>query len=643
MPEYINPNNYTVHLVGPDGKVVLIKGHKKVVLSEYFERYVPRGFIKRINTETHQAAQQRDVTARIQLTRKLQIQKKVSIPSNIVKGEDKQNKREETARARKLAMAKRAAQARTALIKNVATKKVIGRSLNIDPTELLKANLNMSNYPVSNNIGIGILSFNRGKCLQRLIDSIVKFTDLRRTTVFISDDGSDDLSTKEYLKTLSENINFVTIMNDARLGVAGNSNRLLRCLSRFAYGILLNDDVEILSQGWEHFYADAMQHTNMHHFIYREPGVYRAGEGETTTVNNVFLKKVIEKPHGAVLAFDHHMLQNVGYFDEAYGYYGMEHVDWSQKTWETGLQSSGFYDVIGSDRYFKLHADVSVVPNRQQLLHEAKKVFLSRVTKHCEPSVATKVPEITYVIPFRNFERTESICTIVNNIRAQRYPVVHIVVVEQDEKSHIDIAIYNPVIYLSISSKADPLFNKSMAFNLGVSKAPSDCVFLHDADILALGRYTSSVMTVLKVYQSCHLGKTVIYTTRESMGQINATGLVNDQTKCERVVGYYEGGSIACTTKAYWQVGGFNEDYKGYGCEDCDFYARLSGGSLWKEDRIFDFVHLWHSRVPGWNIHHENNKELEKKLQLRSVQERIELQKEQLRRIGYGEFVKDVM
>jgi len=122
----------------------------------------------------------------------------------------------------------------------------------------------------------------------------------------------------------------------------------------------------------------------------------------------------------------------------------------------------------------------------------------------------------------------------------------------------------------------------------------------------------------------------------ESMQNINRTGIVDNNVKCERVVGYYEGGSLACTKTAFWKVGGFNEDFWGYGCEDCDFYARLSQGSRWKEDRVFDFLHLWHSRVGGWNLHHEENKRLEGGLKRKPAQERILLQRAQLQKLGYG-------
>lgn len=645
MPEFLNPNNYVVHLTGPAGETVQVKPRQRVVLSEFYKKYCPRGFIKEIVQQDQPKVENKGpIQARIDLNRSVVQKRIVSNPAPRVDQQaiERRQKREEAAKTRKIAAAAtaRTGQRNPQQTVNQRGGKLVGRALNINPNDLLHNNLARNHYPISNNIGIGILSFNRGHCLKRLIDSIITHTDLRRTTVFVSDDASTDQSTCDYLRELSQNQNIVLIRNETRGGIAVNSNRLLRCLSRFEYGILLNDDVEILNQGWEYAYPDVMQRLGMHHLIYRQQGVYKADLGEEVVREPYTLRRVMDKPHGAILAFTNRMLNVVGHFDEAYGMYGMEHVDWSQRAWELGLQEQGFFDVSGSERYFRLHADASVVPDRSSLLHQAREVFGHRKPQRVEESEKSRVPAVSYVVPFRNFERTDSIKTVINNIRAQKFPAIEMIMVEQDTATRIDLQSYGPVKYMLASDQDNPLFNKSKAFNLGVSKSTTGYLILHDADMLAPGIYTSDVMKVLADYESCHLGSTVMYTNEAAMRSINTNCVVDEQSKCDRVVGYYEGGSIACTTKAFWKIGGFNEDFWGYGCEDCDFYARLAGGSRWKEHRYFDFLHLWHSRVSGWNQHHEINKRIEGNLKLKSVAERVALQRVQLSRLGYNKEVE---
>jgi len=651
MPEYVNPNAFTVHLAGPDGKIIKVKSRQKVVLSEFYERYRTRGFIKLVSEVqsppvSAQIAPTRKIQAKINLTTPVkrrqqqsatrppvaQPQPQPQIPSQGQIIQNRKQRREEIARARKISKTKPA--------KTVVKRpQIIGRTINTNPTELLKSNLARGNYPISNGVGVGILSFNRKDALQRLVNSIIATTDLRRTTIFVSDDGSTNEDIKAYLDELAQNDNFVIIRNENRIGIAGNTNRLLRCLSRFAYGIILNDDIEIMGQGWDTFYVEAMAKSAMHHFIYRQEGVYGATLGSSRKINDVDISMVSERPHGAVLAFTNHMLEKCGYFDEGYGLYGMEHVDWSRKAWEFGLQPEGFFDVAGSDQFFYLHSDVSAVENRQTLLKDAKKRFEERIIQRCAPTDASQVPEISYIIPFRNIGRTDAIRSVVNNIRSQRFPVINILLVEQDVESRITASDFSPVNYYLVSEVNNPLFNKSMAFNFAASKVATQRVILHDADTIVQGHYTASVYKTLDTHTACHVGNAVIYADTASSDIINATGLVTNETRCERVVGYFEGGSLACHMKTYWQCGAFNEDFWGYGCEDCDFYARLSANSVWSEDRVFDFLHLWHGRVAGWNMHHETNRRIEAALTSRQMYERVQLQYSQLHRLGYGHFI----
>jgi hypothetical protein len=141
----------------------------------------------------------------------------------------------------------------------------------------------------------------------------------------------------------------------------------------------------------------------------------------------------------------------------------------------------------------------------------------------------------------------------------------------------------------------------------------------------------------LETSDACHLGGKVIYTDESSTKKINAGGIVDHEVQCERVVGYFEGGSLACTVSAYWKCGAFNEDFWGYGCEDCDFYARLAGYTKWAEDRSFDFLHLWHTRTTGWGEHHKRNKAIEGSLKSLNIPDRVRRQYQQLKRIGYKE------
>jgi hypothetical protein len=157
-------------------------------------------------------------------------------------------------------------------------------------------------------------------------------------------------------------------------------------------------------------------------------------------------------------------------------------------------------------------------------------------------------------------------------------------------------------------------FTKALAFNFGVSKALYNKIILQDADIVCPSNYVGRMYHILNNYEGAHLGSKVLYISNKSSQEAVNSNHISDALDCERAVGYFEGGSLACTKNAYFKVGGFNEIYEGYGVEDCDFFDRLKNFSKFYNTRDTDFVHLWHGRTPGWEIHHRRNKKIAKQV-----------------------------
>lgn len=637
MPEYINPNKHAVYLTGEDGKTVRVGAGQRKLLPEFFERYCgSKGYLTRIEGSSQLVVQPQPQNKKPKKigTKKPPTQQSEPRPRRqlAVNVEARTPQRTRT----KKHIVKRVNQVSHG--RKRVRRPVVGRQTADNATSLLHSNLKIHQYPISNDIGVGILSFNRVASLRRLIDSIRKHTDLRNTTVFVSDDGSTDLPTKQYLDQLAAHPAFVVLKNSERLGIAGNTNRLLRCLSRFKYGILMNDDTEVLRKGWERFYVSAMKSSGLHHFCMRQPGVYGAKLGSTQKFNNTMVNVVQDKPHGAILAFTNELFTKIGYFDEKFGLYGMEHVDWSTRACASGMQPMGYYDVNDSDKYFRIHADKSVVPDRTALLAAARQLYnsLDPHRVHVPTSGRTSVPHISVVIPCRNTERHGAIKTVVAGIRAQKFPCINIVVVEHDVAKNLGQEI-QPCNHLLVKSGGNRPFNKAKAFNMGVAAAVAPIVVLHDADLLVAAEYVSTIYKLLRTQDACHLGKSVIYLAAGTTKAVNESLSVDESTRGENVVGYFEGGSLACRRRAFWLVGGFNEDFWGYGVEDCEFYERLSAGCNFREERTFDFVHLFHGRTSGWQMQHSHNKSIGKALADQPMDRRLRIARKKLVEWGYEE------
>jgi len=595
VPDYVNSHDYDLHLVGPDGKKVIIRRGKSICLPSFFDRYVKRGFLKHLRT-----SQRPTVTETVQpkkyhpsRSQALGIAKKRSLvmaEQGAASALTQAKNAEKQPASNRIVSSKtkhtlhrinksRARQINESRARQRLQAQIVGRGFKRGATEALHKTLSTMFYPISNGVGVGILSFNRPKSLRRLVNSIVGTTDLQKTTVFISDDGSTDVELHRYFTKLEKTNNFVILRNRTRLGIAGNSNRLLRCLQRFPSKLLLNDDVEVLAKGWEHFYFNTMYNTGLHHFCLNQPGVYGASEGVKQPMRDKLLIRVDVRPHGAVMALDDRAFAKVGYFNEAFGYYGMEHVDWSTRVAAAKLQPPGYWDVDGATKYFRIHSDRSAVPDRIKHLQIARSKYTAMGDRPVKIAASgkSKVPSISCIIPFKDIGRHQSIMTAINNIRAQRFPCIEMIAAEQDDQSCFKPDELCCLTHLLVATPGKP-FNKSMAFNAGVSRASHDKLLLHDADTLVPAHYTQLVFDTLDRADSCHLGARVIYADKTSTDSINTHNRVDKTVTAEKIVTYFEGGSIACLTDTFWKVGGFVEDYWGYGCFAQDNYVLTANG-----------------------------------------------------------------
>jgi GT2 family glycosyltransferase len=606
LVEYVNPHPHTIQIVGPAKEVIKVKKFAKVILSDYFiDRYTPK-FLRVVRIL--------DDSTKMSVPSANAPRKEIKLMSDRrAKKATKRSAKVVTARFEGVRSGRSDAASRSSRYRDRRRRLIVGKAIG-HASELYNQAVQEVSVAISNNIGVGILSYNRLNSLQRLVGSIRKYTDLSRTTVFISDE-SDDHRVKEWL---SHQHDMVVMHSQGRLGISGNTNRLMNCLKRFRYKIILNDDVEILARGWENFYAESISKTAFHHFCYRQEGLYGATprEGKTRNVNGCVVHTIDNKPHGAVIAFDDAAFNKIGYFDESLSQYGMEHVDWSNRVSISGIQAPGFHDVIGSERFFHIHREQSVVPNRGALLRENRAKYTrlagdeSRI--YVNSTSKASVPSIDVIIPIRDIGRSACIRTVINSIRAQRFPSINIIITEQDQNQKFKPDDMRPLEYLFVPNEVPNAdFNKSRAFNQAVVKlSKNDNIILHDADIVVQADYIKKVVDILRDYEGCHIGDRVLYLDNPSTTQMCQTGHLDRSYKCERAVGYFEGGSIAFRKPVYFRIGGFNEAYEGYGCEDCDFFTRLKKHTKFYNQRSIDMFHLWHGRVAGWSQRHVANKRL---------------------------------
>jgi GT2 family glycosyltransferase len=590
-----NHNNYTIQIPDKAGKTVIFVKGQKIILDEYFRRYVPK-YLSVIRTiDNKMEVKSVSLINGNQLNNVKNIVINNAVIKSVIKPVDAVNYNKSSN-------------------KNLLAKKIVGKIVGkvgqsgIRATEFSVAKIKEDIIPISNNIGVGILSYNRLKSLAGLITSIRKFTDLTRTTVFVSDESTDP-AVWEWLRNQHDIITF----HNPRIGIAGNTNRTLRCLDRFKYKLLLNDDVEILANGWDVFYFNKMATTGIKHFCYRQVGVYNASRPPP---NHNGIITVNDKPHGAVLALHDDAFKKVGFMDESFGIYGYEHVDYSDRISRAGFAPAGYHDVAGSEKFFKIYDDKTSDEQKGEHFCKAKELYnnikndKSRI--YIGTSNKTELPSVSYIIPFRDIGRAECIETVVQNVRAQRFPVIQIILSEQDDKEVMNKDKLPSVNYVfSKNPNVNLPFNKSQAFNDGVNLAKYDNLILHDADMLVRGDYTTIIDKLLKEYESVHIGADVCYMTKESTDKIISIYKIDENSvESDRIVSYYEGGSLGIRKGTYIKIGGFCESFVGYGVEDCDFFWKIKNLTKMFNERSISLFHLWHGRTSGWETYHIKNKQI---------------------------------
>lgn len=214
------------------------------------------------------------------------------------------------------------------------------------------------------NIGIAIINTDRPECLSRLLKSIEKYTDshILNNKIIISDDSKN----VNKINSIISKFSFTTLQhNGERIGVAKNTNFAMSLLKDKDICFIFNNDCEILQTQWIDVYVEAMEKTKIHHFCFQQEGIWGAGthrRPETKSViNNIEIKTLYNYPQGALLIYDSLAFQTVGYFDSlSFTGYGKSHWDWSNRVSESGIQLKGFHDIIGSNKYIRVHDEPSV-------------------------------------------------------------------------------------------------------------------------------------------------------------------------------------------------------------------------------------------------------------------------------------------
>jgi len=230
-----------------------------------------------------------------------------------------------------------------------------------------------------------------------------------------------------------------------------------------------------------------------------------------------------------------------------------------------------------------------------RLLKQAlKKNPITLSTKSPE---AVNDPNVTFIIGHRGLERAPLLIKTLESIAGQKNCQIECIVVEQDYKPLLKDKLPSWVryIYTPTDSLNTP-YSRSKTFNDGALNAKADCLIFHDNDMLIPENYAEHIYQHINSgFDFINLKRFIFYLSEAATKEfiVGATNLAN--IRIESIVQNLEGGgSFGSSKTAYFEIGGLDERFIGWGGEDNEFWERAQTRRCWEFANL-PIVHLWHS------------------------------------------------
>ena len=216
---------------------------------------------------------------------------------------------------------------------------------------------------------------------------------------------------------------------------------------------------------------------------------------------------------------------------------------------------------------------------------------------------------------------------------ASSFSESEIILVEQD--THSKIAHLNlPVRH--VFTKTSLPFNRSWGFNVGARCAKSDILVLTDCDLMMDPYKFIEALNMVQQYECVSPYSSVVdLTAEESMGRLDQIMTVDrpgrGETDNQKI--NICGGMTIFRKEAFLRIGGYNEDFIGWGGED-DFQAiKVKSFLTWKEMPARCY-HLFHERTAPDAKWYQRNFQLLQKLSAMPTEELKKLIQVSVPRIG---------
>jgi GT2 family glycosyltransferase len=221
------------------------------------------------------------------------------------------------------------------------------------------------------------------------------------------------------------------------------------------------------------------------------------------------------------------------------------------------------------------------------------------ITLRQAPIAISTQPFLSFLIGHRGVDRLPQLLATLSSIAAQTDVAFECIVVEQSVQPEIAAQLPPWVRYVHAPVHSGHEYCRAATFNDAAAVARGEVLVLHDNDLVVPARYGAEIAARVKEGVSfMDLKRFIFYMNEEDTRPVLAGGSLRTDI-ATTVVQNLRGGSIAATRQAFFEVGGFDEGFVGWGGEDLEFWerARERGGTY--EFGYLPLVHLWHAPQKG--------------------------------------------
>jgi len=207
-------------------------------------------------------------------------------------------------------------------------------------------------------------------------------------------------------------------------------------------------------------------------------------------------------------------------------------------------------------------------------------------------------PQVTFLIGHRGRSRLPQLLLTLRSIAAQRDVPIECIVIEQAHAREVEHELPAWVRYLhQPAGEGDP-YKRAQTFNEGAAAARGRILVLHDNDMLVPERYAAEIVAHADAgWEAIDLKRFIFYLTESETARVLREQKLQLDERSEVVIQNLRGGSVAITKSGYEAIGGFDEEFVGWGGEDLDFWERAETLRATRFGYL-PIVHLWHAPQP---------------------------------------------